>query len=82
MDVAGALYMSEFHGISSHLVLGKLPRLAGADIVVIPAPYGKASVLQDKFINNANNLRLPLYHNKTNFSNGIWWNNSIYGSKC
>jgi len=67
MDVAGALYMSEFHGISSHLVLGKLPRLAGADIVVIPAPYGKASVLQDKFINNANNLRLPLYHIKPTF---------------
>ncbi len=67
MDVAGAMYMSEFHGISSHLVLGKLPRLAGADIVVIPAPYGKATVLTDKFINNANNLRLPFYHIKPTF---------------
>lgn len=67
MDVAGALYMSEYHGISSHLVLGKLPRLAGADIVVIPAPYGKATLLSSKFINNANNLRFPFYHIKPTF---------------
>lgn len=67
MDVAGALYMSEYFGITSHLVLGKLIRLAGADIVVIPAPYGKAQVLPEKFINNANNLRLPFYHIKPTF---------------
>ncbi|UCH32992.1 MAG: ribulose 1,5-bisphosphate carboxylase [Armatimonadota bacterium] len=62
MDVAGALYMSPLHGMSSHLVLGKLPRLAGADIVVIPAPYGKAPVIPDKFRNAAKNLAFPLYH--------------------
>ena len=61
MDVAGALYASEWHGISSHLVLGKFPRLAGADIVVFPAPYGKAPVLMDKFQNVARNLCFPLY---------------------
>jgi len=49
MDVAGAFYMSPWHGMSSHLVLGKLPRLAGADVVVIPAPYGKAPVIDYKF---------------------------------
>jgi len=64
MDVAGAMYMSPLHGISSHLVLGKLPRLAGADIVVIPAPYGKAPVIPDKFKNAAKNLSFPLYHLK------------------
>lgn len=62
MDVAGALYASEWHGLSSHLVLGKLPRLAGADIVVFPAPYGKAPVLPDKFQRVAQNLIFPLYH--------------------
>ncbi len=67
MDVAGAMYMSPLHGLSSHLVLGKLPRLAGADIVVIPAPYGKAPVLVDKFQNVAKNLTYPLYHLKPTF---------------
>jgi 2,3-diketo-5-methylthiopentyl-1-phosphate enolase len=67
MDVAGALYMSPWHGLSSHLVLGKLPRLAGADIVVIPAPYGKAPVIDYKFRNVARNLTFPLYHLKSTF---------------
>jgi 2,3-diketo-5-methylthiopentyl-1-phosphate enolase len=64
MDVAGALYMSPFHGMSSHLILGKLPRLAGADIVVIPAPYGKAPVIVEKFDAMAKNLTYPLYQLK------------------
>jgi len=64
MDVAGAMYMSPFHGLSSHIVLGKLPRLAGADIVVIPAPYGKAPVITDKFLNVARTLSFPLYNLK------------------
>lgn len=67
MDVAGALYMSPWHGLSSHLVLGKLPRLAGADIVVIPAPYGKAPVIDYKFRNVARNLAFPLYQLKPTF---------------
>jgi len=67
MDVAGAMYMSPWHGLSSHLVLGKLPRLAGADIVVIPAPYGKAPVIDYKFRNVARNLSFPLYHLKPAF---------------
>jgi 2,3-diketo-5-methylthiopentyl-1-phosphate enolase len=61
MDVAGAMYMSPWHGVSSHLVLGKLPRLAGADVVVFPAPYGKAPVLPEKFATVARNLTFPLY---------------------
>lgn len=67
MDVAGALYASEWHGISSHLVLGKLPRLAGADIVVFPAPYGKAPVLAEKFQRVAQNLTFPLYNLRPSF---------------
>ncbi len=67
MDVAGAYYMSPYHGVSSHLILGKLPRLSGADIVVFPAPYGKAPVLQDKFVNVARNLSFPLYDVKPTF---------------
>ncbi len=67
MDVAGAFYMSPYHGMSSHLVLGKLPRLAGADVVVIPAPYGKAPVIDYKFKNAAKNLSFPLYNLKPTF---------------
>lgn len=67
MDVAGAFYASPHHGVSSHLILGKLPRLAGADIVVFPAPYGKAPMLVDRFQNTAKNLSFPLYHLKPSF---------------
>jgi len=41
MDFAGAIYEDPESGMSSHLTLAKLPRLAGADILVYPAPYGK-----------------------------------------
>jgi len=67
MDVAGAYYMSPYHGVSSHLILGKLPRLSGADVVVFPAPYGKAPVIKDKFINVARNLSFPFYDVRPTF---------------
>ncbi|MEW6041282.1 MAG: RuBisCO large subunit C-terminal-like domain-containing protein, partial [Elusimicrobiota bacterium] len=60
MDVAGAMYESPYSGISSHLVLGKLPRLAGADIVVFPAPYGKAPILPERYLHIANTLTYPM----------------------
>ncbi|MFA5786220.1 MAG: RuBisCO large subunit C-terminal-like domain-containing protein, partial [Actinomycetota bacterium] len=62
MDLAGAFYMPGWHGMGSHLILGKLPRLAGADIVVFPAPYGKAQVLQERFMQVARNLTFPMYN--------------------
>ncbi len=67
MDLAGAFYQSPYHGITSHIVLGKLPRLAGADICVYPAPYGKASFLPQKFQLVARNLTFHLYHLKPTF---------------
>ncbi|MBA2872720.1 2,3-diketo-5-methylthiopentyl-1-phosphate enolase [Anoxybacillus calidus] len=44
--VSGALTSSEFYGIASPLLLGKLLRLAGADFSLFPSPYG--SVALDK----------------------------------
>jgi 2,3-diketo-5-methylthiopentyl-1-phosphate enolase len=38
--MAGAFYPSPYHGISASLILGKLMRLAGADLVLFPSPYG------------------------------------------
>lgn len=48
---AGALYNSPWSGLSSHLVLGMLPRLAGADVVVYPShlgtlPFSRAHALR------------------------------------
>ncbi len=62
MDVAGAYHMSPHFGMSSHIMLGKLARLAGADIVVIPAPYGKATVLPEKFLKTAQTLLFPMHN--------------------
>lgn len=38
--MAGALYPSPYHGISAPLLLGKLMRIAGADLSLFPSPYG------------------------------------------
>ncbi|MHA1376817.1 MAG: RuBisCO large subunit C-terminal-like domain-containing protein [Candidatus Helarchaeota archaeon] len=67
MDFAGAMYMSPWHGVSSHLILGKLARLAGADIIVHPAPYGKASVISEKFSRVAQTCRFPMANIKPMF---------------
>ena len=61
MDCAGAWYESPITGLSSHLVLGKLPRLAGADVIVFPAPYGKAPYLKDRFLYTADVMHYPLH---------------------
>ena len=41
---AGGLYAAPWTGVSSHLVLGRLPRLAGADASIYPCPYGSLPV--------------------------------------
>ncbi|OFW58023.1 MAG: ribulose 1,5-bisphosphate carboxylase [Actinobacteria bacterium RBG_19FT_COMBO_54_7] len=61
MDCAGAWYESPNSGVASHLVLGKLPRLAGADVIVFPAPYGKAPYLKDRFVTTADSMKYPLH---------------------
>ncbi len=56
LDFSGAIYADPWSGVSSHLVLGKFPRLAGADIVVYPSPYGKFPFLADKHLRIARAL--------------------------
>jgi 2,3-diketo-5-methylthiopentyl-1-phosphate enolase len=58
---AGALSNSPFTGVSSHLVHGKFPRLAGADIVVYPTPFGKLCSTQDKSTRIATAMRAPFH---------------------
>jgi 2,3-diketo-5-methylthiopentyl-1-phosphate enolase len=38
--LAGAFYPSPHHGIAAPLLLGKLIRIAGADLSLFPSPYG------------------------------------------
>ncbi|WP_276351530.1 2,3-diketo-5-methylthiopentyl-1-phosphate enolase [Cohnella caldifontis] len=38
--MAGAFYPSPYHGIAAPLLLGKLIRIAGADLSLFPSPYG------------------------------------------
>lgn len=59
---AGALYESPYNGLSSHLVLGKLPRLAGVDIALTYLPAAKFPMLQERFIRVIQTLRSPFYH--------------------
>jgi 2,3-diketo-5-methylthiopentyl-1-phosphate enolase len=61
LDFGGALYASPFHGISSHLIYGKLARLAGVDMLTIPTPYGKFWILRDKYLRIAVALQKPAY---------------------
>jgi len=44
--VAGALYAAPDYGFSAAVVLGQLLRLAGADIVIYPSPYGSVTLPQ------------------------------------
>jgi 2,3-diketo-5-methylthiopentyl-1-phosphate enolase len=62
MDVTGAISYSPTVGISSNLVIGKLPRICGSDITVFPAPYGKAPVLKERFLNVAHDMIMPLHN--------------------
>src|SRR4030043_846242 len=61
LDFGGALYASPSHGISSHLIYGKLARLAGVDMLTIPTPYGKFGILRDKYLRVAVPLQRPAY---------------------
>ncbi|WP_270171496.1 2,3-diketo-5-methylthiopentyl-1-phosphate enolase [Paenibacillus sp. SYP-B4298] len=49
--MAGAFYPSPHYGISAPLLLGKLMRIAGADLSLFPSPYG--SVVMPKAENMA-----------------------------
>ena len=60
MDFAGAIYESPWSGVSSHLILGKLPRICGADIIVTPAPYGKARILKERYMEIIQQQVFPL----------------------
>jgi 2,3-diketo-5-methylthiopentyl-1-phosphate enolase len=60
-DFAGGVSRSHRLGMSSHLALGKLPRLCGADISDIPTHYGAVPITQEKCTKVAISLRIPFW---------------------
>ena len=64
MDFGGAYFGGVWTGMTSMLTFAKLPRICGADTVVIPAPYGKADILEERYEQNLKALRFPLQHIK------------------
>jgi 2,3-diketo-5-methylthiopentyl-1-phosphate enolase len=59
-DLAGSISWSSTSGISSNLMLGKLPRLCGADISDFPSCYGRMPILKEKYMQIAYTLRVPI----------------------
>ena len=49
-DFAGVYSWAPMTGMSAHLTLGVLPRLAGADIVVYPISHGKIPIRQESYV--------------------------------
>ncbi len=64
MDFGGTFFGGPWTGMTSMLTFAKLPRICGADTVVIPAPYGKAEILDERYEQNLKALRFPFQHIK------------------
>ncbi|HHY16479.1 MAG TPA: ribulose 1,5-bisphosphate carboxylase [Firmicutes bacterium] len=67
LDFAGTMYESPYSGMSSYLILGKLARLAGADIVVYPSPFGKFPFLKERYLQIGHHLLGKWLHIKPVF---------------
>ncbi len=61
---AGMYYEGSDSGMSSPLAVGKLTRLAGADMVMINTPYGGYPLRYQKYVQTAAQLTLPMYQIK------------------
>jgi len=64
LDFAGTMYESPVSGVSSYLILGKLARMAGADMVVYPSPFGKFPLLPERYLQIGYHLNNPWCHIK------------------
>lgn len=64
---AGAMYLGENNGLSSHLVHGKFMRLDGADLVVYNSAYGKVPGMKERYIRVAQALQSPFHDLKPTF---------------
>ena len=60
-------YESPRAGISSHLIMGKLPRLAGSDLVIQFTPYARYPIHPDRYLLYTHALTTPLANIKPCF---------------
>ena len=58
---SGMVYEGTLNGMASPLAVGKLARLAGADIVMVNTPYGGYPLLYQKYMQTLAQLLLPYY---------------------
>lgn len=58
--LAGAYYPSPDYGIATPLLLGTLMRIAGADLVLFPSPYGNVALDKKEALQLAQHLTDPL----------------------
>lgn len=58
--LAGAYYPSPDYGIATPLLLGTLMRVAGADLVLFPSPYGNVALDKTEALQLAKHLTDPL----------------------
>lgn len=64
---AGSYYEAPLNGVASNVILGKLPRLAGSDMIIYPSPYGKVPLVRERAVRVAHGLTSPFYHLKRTF---------------
>jgi 2,3-diketo-5-methylthiopentyl-1-phosphate enolase len=60
-DFLGGFSRSHRLGMSSHLALGKLPRLCGADVSAYVTAYGSVQIVKEKYIRLARSLQSKLH---------------------
>jgi 2,3-diketo-5-methylthiopentyl-1-phosphate enolase len=60
LAMAGAMYAAPRTGMSAHLILGMLPRLAGADAIVYPSPMGTLRFEHAEHVHVAATMTRPL----------------------
>ena len=67
----GSMIVSPQSGISAHLIMAKLPRMAGADMINDLVPYGKLPILKNKYIQIAHVCRGRLGMLKPTLPNAV-----------
>jgi 2,3-diketo-5-methylthiopentyl-1-phosphate enolase len=50
--------------VASNVILGKLVRLSGADMVIYPSYFGKVPMVKERVVRIAQELTSPFYHIK------------------
>jgi 2,3-diketo-5-methylthiopentyl-1-phosphate enolase len=58
---SGMFFEGPLSGMGSHLAVGRFPRLAGADLMMINTPYGGYPLQYEKYIKTVHHLTRPFY---------------------